>query len=256
MAGIILEKISKAFPLEGGQRRPALESVDLAVLEGEFVTVLGPSGSGKTTLLNLVSGLATPDSGEIHFAGVRRPVPQNGRSRGPVIGMVFQDARLLPWMTIRENVRFVLDPEPGTPGREVDAEISRWLCRVGLDGTDLLYPHQLSIGMQQRVAVIRALAVEPELLLMDEPFSALDEMTARRLRDELLGLWEETRCTVIFVTHNPFEAAYLSDRIVVMSGKPGSIGGELCTSELYPRPRTPDDPRIWKIGQDAIAGFQ
>lgn len=234
--------ISKTYPVRhGSATKQALKEVNLTVRDGEFICLLGPSGCGKTTLLNIVSGLERDYDGIVRFSG------------DPTIGYVFQDARLLPWMTVEQNLRFVLSG--GSKGAESadQAElIHRWIARVGLSGYEHYYPAQLSIGMQQRVALARALIVRPDVLLMDEPLSALDELTSLRMRDELVGLWEDSACTVLFVTHNPLEAVYLADRVVVMTSSPGRIVAELDVSSLFPRPRVPDDARLWQLSREAV----
>lgn len=248
--GIVVQGVSKTYALSGETGyKEALRRVDLTVAPGEFVCLLGPSGCGKTTLLNIISGLDTDFEGRVRFT----PASADDTSREPVkpiIGYVFQEARLLPWMTVRDNVRLVI----GERGQSADAtrRVDDWLVRVGLRGYGDYYPGQLSIGMQQRVAVARALIVQPDVLVMDEPFSALDELTALRLRDELLDLWEETSCTVVFVTHNPLEAAYLADRVVAMTPSPGRIVGQLDIAAHLPRPRNAEDPAVWRLSRRAV----
>lgn len=246
-AGIVVQGVSKVYRLPGGKAdRPALHDVNLTVAPGEFVGLLGPSGCGKTTLLNIISGLDSDYSGTVRFTA-----PDGAASFRPVIGYVFQEARLLPWLTVRDNLRLVL-PARGKE-TERDARIEAWLARVGLEGYGDYFPGQLSVGMQQRVAVARALMIEPDVLVMDEPFSALDELTALKLRDELLALWSETGCTVLFVTHNPLEAVYLADRVAVMSPGPGRIVGELDVAAHVGRPREADDPAVWRLSRQAVA---
>lgn len=246
--GIVIQRVSKTYPLAGGAGyKQALHEVDLTVAPGQFVCLLGPSGCGKTTLLNIVSGLDANFEGSVRYTSPAGP--EFGHVE-PIIGYVFQEARLLPWMTVHDNVRIVL----GERGRTAGAAelVDEWLARVGLKAYGHYYPGQLSIGMQQRVAVARALIIEPDVLVMDEPFSALDELTALRLRDELLHLWEETACTVVFVTHNPVEAAYLADRVVVMTPSPGRIVGELDVAAHLPRPRDIEDHAVWEWSRRAV----
>jgi NitT/TauT family transport system ATP-binding protein len=219
----------------------ALDSVDLAVGDHEFVCLLGPSGCGKTTVLNVLSGLDQKYGGEVAVAGML--VARGTRHRFRV-GYVFQEPRLLPWLTVRRNVEFALQSED-IPGNQWRERTDSWLKRVGLLDFADSHPHELSGGMQQRTAIARAFAVDPEILLMDEPFSGLDELTARTMRELLLALWLETRKTVIFVTHNCFEACFLADRIVVFSPRPGRIRKEV-TIEL-PRPRNYEDPRLFEL---------
>lgn len=241
MAGITLQALSKvywsrAYP-EG---LVALDNVSLAVADREFVCLLGPSGCGKTTVLNVLSGLDQQYIGEVRVAGklLSRDGAQPFR-----IGYVFQEPRLLPWLTVQGNIDFALESS-GIPRSEWRERQNAWLTRVGLIDFARAYPHELSGGMQQRTAIARAFAVDPELLLMDEPFSGLDELTARSMRELLLGLWQETRKTVLFVTHNCFEACFVADRIVVLSPRPGRITQEI-NVEL-PRPRDYENPRLFE----------
>lgn len=243
MAELTARGITKSYPTGTAGERRAIAGVDLHVASGELVCVIGPSGCGKTTLLNVLAGLDAPDSGTVEIAGGRGPTP--------VISYVFQEPRLLPWSTVSSNLRFVLDDQKGA-----GALVAAWLERVGLAGRGDDYPRQLSIGQRQRVAVARALVVQPDVLLMDEPFSALDELTASRMRIELLALWEELRCTVVFVTHNPLEAALLADRILVMSPGPGRIVREIRPADVLARPRDPDDPRLWELSRQAVAALR
>jgi ABC-type nitrate/sulfonate/bicarbonate transport system ATPase subunit len=240
MAGIVVEGLSKSYPLADGSARIALADVNLAVRDGEFVSLIGPSGCGKTTLLNIMSGLDRDYSGRVSFT--------NAGGAPPVAGHMFQQPRLLPWLTVRDNLTYVLDDRPAVARRKAD----RWLERVGLEGNALDYPSQLSAGLQQRVAVARALIIEPDLLFMDEPFSSLDELTALRMRGELLELWNEQKCTVIFVTHNPLEAAFLGDRIVIMAPYPGRIQEEMDLRYLE-RPRHGDDAELWEVSRQAVS---
>jgi ABC-type nitrate/sulfonate/bicarbonate transport system ATPase subunit len=242
MAGIIGEAISKTYELQDSQK-VALQGLNLKVKDGEFVCLLGPSGCGKTTLLNIFSGLDKDFEGRVRFTNLRAQVQ-------PTMGYVFQESRLLPWMSVRENIRFVLSRAPS--GKETTQHIEAWLERVGLAGYGDYYPGQLSIGMQQRVSVARALILEPDILFMDEPFSALDELTALRMRGELLSLWGERRCTVVFVTHNPMEAIYLADRVVVMTSSPGRIVDEVLVHELLPRPRDPENVKLWELSRRTV----
>lgn len=240
MAKVAAQGIEKRFAGPGGGTVEALAKVDLNVEDGEFVCLLGPSGCGKTTLLSIMAGLLVADAGTVTIAA-------DGRG-DPVVRTVFQEARLLPWMTVRENLAFVLDGSR----RDKEVRIRDWLDRVGLAGTQDYYPRQLSIGMQQRVSVARGLIVKPDVIFMDEPFGALDELTAMTMREELLGLWHDLGCTVVFVTHNPLEAALLADRIVVMSAQPGRIVHEEHLTDTLSRPRDPDDLALWKVSRDAV----
>jgi ABC-type nitrate/sulfonate/bicarbonate transport system ATPase subunit len=237
--------VDKAYALPGGGERLALRGIDLTVEHGAFVCLLGPSGCGKTTLLNVMSGLDRADRGEV---SVHAP----DSARRPILSHVFQESRLLPWLTVAENVHFVVDGAR----REARERAAFWLDRVGLAGRDTDYPRQLSIGQQQRVAVARALVVQPDILFMDEPFSALDELTATKMREELLTLWSDLHATVVFVTHNPLEATFLADRIVIMTPGPGRIVEEYAVSDLVPRPRDGDDPRLWEASRVAVRALR
>lgn len=248
MTGIVVENLTKAYSLRGRQQNVALQDVQLEVQPGEFVCLLGPSGCGKTTLLNILSGLDKDYQGTVKFISPHAST-ERGRSGKPIVSYMFQESRLLPWLTVRENIRFVLDSHHPSEARQL---IDSWLQRVGLAGYGDYYPMQLSIGMQQRVAVARALIIDPELLFMDEPFSSLDELTAISMRKELLELWREQRCTVVFVTHNPFEATYLADRVIIMTPHPGQISAEMRLDTLLPRPRDPDDRQLWEISRQAV----
>ena len=254
---VIIESLSKTFASRGGGVVDALRDVSLTVEEGEFITILGPSGCGKSTLLHLVAGLLPPSRGRVVFEGA----PQ-GR---PLTSVVFQDHALFPWRTVRDNVAFGLEMR-GVPAGERRRRAGRLLAMVGLDGFADRYPHHLSGGMRQRVAIARALAVDPALLLMDEPFSALDAQSRSLMQLELLALWERTPTSVLYVTHQIQEAVLLGDRVVVMTRRPGRI----LTSRPVdlPRPRderTTLDPRFvglvdecWQLvkrdAQEALAG--
>lgn len=244
MATITVTNLSKAYPLVGGGERLALSDIDLTISDGEFVCLLGPSGCGKTTLLNILAGLDRPDCGSV------RIYQANGER--PVTSYMFQEPRLLPWLSVVGNLKFVLDHQ-SKENREL---IDFWLARVGLAGRGGDYPRQLSIGQRQRVAVARALIIDPDVLFMDEPFSSLDELTATHMREELLELWTGLGCSVVFVTHNPLEATYLADRIVIMSKGPGQIIADYQVSELVPRPREGDDPRLWEASRVAVRALR
>src|SRR5438552_6458565 len=204
---LTLPGVSKTF--ENGTR--ALEGIGLSVNAGEFVSLLGPSGCGKSTALRLIAGLLKPDEGEVIFPGGR-----------PEIGFVFQGPTLMPWTRTLDNARLPLDLE-GMDRVRADERASLALGRVGLAGFERAYPRELSGGMKMRVSVARAIASGPKLLLMDEPFAALDELTRQALNDDLLKLWEEDGLTVIFVTHSVYESTYLSSRVVVMTPRPGRV---------------------------------
>ncbi len=193
----------------------ALGPVDFQVNPGEFLSLLGPSGCGKSTALRLIAGLLAPDAGTIQWYGGK-----------PEVSFVFQEPTLMPWATALDNVRLPMDLK-GRPRAKADDSAHRALDRVGLAGFEAAYPRELSGGMKMRVSIARAIAAEPRVLLMDEPFAALDELTRQALNDELLKLWREDNLAVIFVTHSVFESAYLSSRILVMKPRPGRISADI-----------------------------
>jgi NitT/TauT family transport system ATP-binding protein len=211
----------------------ALDGIDLAVGRAELLCLLGPSGCGKSTLLNAIAGFVPPTSGEVIVDG--RPVT----GPGPERGMVFQEYALFPWMTVAQNVAFGLEVK-GVGPREIEQRVGPLLARLGLQDFRERYPKDLSGGMQQRVAIARLLALDSPILLMDEPFGALDALTRRNLQDELLRLWADLGKTVVFVTHNIEEALYLADRVVVMTYRPGTIKRDQRVE--LPRPRDPAGP--------------
>jgi NitT/TauT family transport system ATP-binding protein len=197
----------------------ALGPLDLDVGQGQFVSLLGPSGSGKSTALRLIAGLSTPTSGSVAVA--RR----EGRQRGEnSIGFVFQEPTLMPWASVRDNVRL---PLKLARARQADAQVDEALAQVGLSEFAGAFPRELSGGMKMRVSLARALVTNPDILLLDEPFAALDEITRFRLNNDLLALWRKLNKTVIFVTHSVFESVYLSQRIVVMTPRPGRLAAQL-----------------------------
>ena len=220
-----------------GRRFPtgteALRDVSLRLHSGDFMALLGPSGCGKSTLLRLIAGLDKPDTGTLRWDAGTPPGPGD-------IGYVFQDATLLPWASATENVWLPLRLR-GLTREDARQDIETALARVGLAGFEAARPSQLSGGMRMRVSIARALVTKPRLLLMDEPFAALDEFTRHRLQDDLLTVWRDIGCTVVFVTHSIYEAAFLARRIVLMTPRPGRIGREM-TSSLDPRPETRLDP--------------
>ena len=212
----------------------ALQPVDLRVEQGEFVTLLGPSGCGKSTLLKMVAGLLAPSEGRLLLW--RRPVREL-EAVGRKVAFVFQAPTLMPWASVAGNVRLPLDLA-GVPRDEADARVADALSLVGLDKFAQALPRTLSGGMQMRVSIARGLVVSPDLLLMDEPFGALDEITRHKLDGELLDLWRAKRLTVVFVTHSIHEAVFLSNRVVMMAARPGRVVEEVRIDEPYPR--TPD----------------
>ncbi|HZD61785.1 MAG TPA: ABC transporter ATP-binding protein, partial [Xanthobacteraceae bacterium] len=206
----------------------ALDRLDLEVRPGEFVSLLGPSGCGKSTALRIIAGLSVPSSGRVAWGegGAATVGPRR-------IGFVFQEPTLMPWATVAANVRLPLKLAGLTP--DAPTRVDAALARVGLDGFAQSYPRELSGGMKMRASIARALVTEPGLLLMDEPFAALDEITRFRLNNDLLTLWQALRKTVVFVTHSVFESVYLSQRIVVMTPRPGRVFTELAIEAPYPR---------------------
>ncbi|HEX9440009.1 MAG TPA: ABC transporter ATP-binding protein [Roseiflexaceae bacterium] len=228
----------------------ALEDVALSVTAGEFLSIVGPSGCGKTTLLRIFAGLLPPTSGSVLYDGVA----VTGPSRK--MGFVFQADNLMPWRKVRDNIG--LGPElQGEPKREYAPRVEALLELVGLSGFGDYYPHQLSGGMRQRVNLARALAIEPDVLLMDEPFAALDAQTREIMQDELLRIWRETHNTVIFITHQIDEALFLADRLMIMSARPGRV------QEILPvdieRPRALEikrDPRFTRLADHVWHGIE
>ena len=210
----------------------ALSAVDLVVAPGELFVLLGPSGCGKTTLLRMVAGLTPPSRGTLRWWGAGRP-PRDAAHR---LAMVFQSPTLMPWARVQANVRLPLDLDHVARG-EGDARARAALAGVGLADAARKYPHELSGGMQMRVSIARALAVRPTLLLLDEPFGALDEFTRHRLDDELLALWRAHALTILFVTHGIQEAVYLATRVVVLAARPGRIIADVPIA--FDAPRTP-----------------
>jgi NitT/TauT family transport system ATP-binding protein len=210
----------------------ALDPLDLDVPQGEFVSLLGPSGCGKSTALRLIAGLTAPTSGTVQVS--HRSVETRA---GHAIGFVFQEPTLMPWASVRENVRLPLKLAH-TPLAEASARIDQALAQVGLSEFADAFPRELSGGMKMRVSLARALVTDPDILLMDEPFAALDEITRFKLNNDLLSLWRDLRKTVIFVTHSVFESVYLSQRVIVMTARPGRISAEFRIDA--PEPRTED----------------
>jgi NitT/TauT family transport system ATP-binding protein len=230
----------------------ALLPVDLSIAEGEFVTLLGPSGCGKSTLLKMVAGMLEPSDGRLLVW--RKPVGQLHDSARKM-SFVFQSPTLMPWASVRTNVRLPLDLA-GVPRREADARVMESLALVGLEKFADALPRALSGGMQMRVSIARGLVTQPDLLLMDEPFGALDEITRHKLDADLLELWRKKKLTVIFVTHSIHEAVFLSSRVVMMAARPGRVVEEFRIDEPYPRSAdfmvTPEFARHAKQLQDSL----
>jgi NitT/TauT family transport system ATP-binding protein len=211
-----------------GKRLLALDHIDLTVADGEFVSIVGPSGCGKTTFLSVVDGLLAATGGTILVDGIAVARP------GPDRAVVFQDASLLPWRTVLGNVLYGLECI-GVPRREARERAKRFVAMVGLKGFEQNYPHELSGGMQQRVNLARALVMDPKILLMDEPFAALDAQTREAMQEELLRIWKQAGKTVLFITHQIDEAIFLSDRVIVFSGRPGRVKASVAVGLDRPR---------------------
>ncbi|MDR2151805.1 MAG: ABC transporter ATP-binding protein [Helicobacteraceae bacterium] len=241
-----IDRVSKSFLLENGERFDAIANVSFEVAKGEFVSIAGPSGCGKTTLLRLIVGLEADYEGEISLRGER--VTSAGLERG----IVFQDHRLLPWLTLEDNVGLALLNAPLSEAEKQKA-VSDHIALVGLNGFEKSYPHQLSGGMAQRAAIARGLVNNPEILALDEPFGSLDAITKMRLQEELKRIWSAEKTTMILVTHDVEEAAFLSDRIFVMDNKPGRIIKEIAVDLPEPRDRaSPDFGRIRRLVFEAL----
>ena len=211
---ISIRSVSKTYDSDAGEIL-ALQGTDLEIREGEFVSLVGPSGCGKSTLLYIVGGFLTAN-GEVHIDG--KTVEGPGIDRG----VVFQEYALFPWLTVAQNIRYGLEMN-GTPRKRCEEIVERLVRTIGLQGFEHRFPRELSGGMKQRVAIARTLAYDPKILLLDEPFGALDAQTREVMQDELLRLWQATRKTVVMVTHDVNEAVYLSERVLVMSQRPGRI---------------------------------
>ena len=222
MGFLRIESVTRQFPgVHGGPPTQALDPTDLTVEDNDFISILGPSGCGKSTLLRIVAGLDTPSSGRVMLDG--EPVSRPGPDRG----MVFQSYTLFPWLTVRQNILF--------GPRATDAVVDALIARVGLRGFENHFPKMLSGGMQQRTALARALANDPKILLLDEPFGALDHQTRSLMQELLLGIWEADRKTVLFVTHDVDEAIFMANRVAVMSVRPGRIKAESRIDLPHPR---------------------
>lgn len=228
MSQLSIQGVSRVFETAKGQRTQALLPVDFEVNDNDFVTILGPSGCGKSTLLRIVAGLERPSTGRAILDG--RPVEGPGADRG----MVFQSYTLFPWLTVAQNIRFGLR-ERGMNEADQKDRSAYFMAKVGLRGFENHFPKQLSGGMQQRTAIARALANDPKILLLDEPFGALDNQTRVLMQELLLGIWESARKTVLFVTHDIDEAIFMANRVAVFSARPGRIKSDIAVNLPHPR---------------------
>jgi ABC-type nitrate/sulfonate/bicarbonate transport system ATPase subunit len=250
LTSIDIKQVSKFFPANGQRKGfKALDSATFSIKPGEFVCILGPSGCGKSTLLNILSGLDDNYEGEASILG--KPVNEQLKA-GVRVSYVFQEPRLMPWRSVRSNIEFAL-AAAHFPQNTWKERVDTVLELVELKDFGNFYPLQLSGGMQQRASIARAFAIDPEVLLMDEPFSALDELTARRLRQQLLGIWHNFRSTVLFVTHNAFEATFLSDRILMMSKGPGGRFCDEVNLRELTRPRSYEDVNVFETSKKVVA---
>lgn len=244
-AKLVVQNVSKIFD-DKGREVVALQNTDFTVAANEFITILGPSGCGKSTILKVIAGLEEPSSGSVLLDG--REIKGPGRDRG----MVFQSYTLFPWLTVEENIEFGLDVA-GRPKGERRDIAHHYLEKIGLKGFEKAYPSSLSGGMKQRVAIARALANDPQVLLMDEPFGALDAQTRTVMQELLLNVWEESHKTILFVTHDVDEAVFMGDTIYVMTARPGRIKARIQVP--LPRPRTYDmkvDDVFMEIKRDVL----
>lgn len=229
-AKLVVDNVSKVFGA-GARTVTALENTSFEVAESAFITILGPSGCGKSTILKVIAGLEEPSSGRVALDG--REISGPGKDRG----MVFQTYTLFPWLTVAENIAFGLDVA-GRPKAERREAVDHYLEKIGLKGFEKAYPSHLSGGMKQRVAIARALANDPQVLLMDEPFGALDAQTRAVMQELLLSVWEESHKTILFVTHDVEEAIFMGDMVYVMTARPGRIKARI--EVPLPRPRSYD----------------
>lgn len=239
---IEIKGLEKTFTTGDGKQVPVLKGIDLSIKGGEFACLVGTSGCGKTTILHAIAGIVEKDKGSILIDGM-----DHLRAR---FGYVFQESRLLNWRTAAQNVEFGAVAAE-IPQQEIPGLVKRYLDLVGLSDFTNSYPLTLSGGMQQRVAIARAFVVKPQVLLMDEPFSSLDELTARTMRAELLRFWQEERHTVIFITHNTHEAVYLADKIYCMGKRGQGVIAEFQVD--IERPRDAEDPRVIKLQKEVLA---
>jgi len=248
---VAVNNLTKKFnsPMDG-EEFIVLDSISLNVDEGNFASIVGPSGCGKSTLLNIIAGIETHESYE---GGSVKVFAKAGTDNStPTIGYVFQNARLLNWLTVEGNIQFALEAQE-FPKESWNEQVTKYLEMVGLEGQEKNSPLNLAGGMQQRVAIARALAIEPDVLLMDEPFSHLDEITARKMRFDLMEILMRAKPTILFVTHDLGEAVFLSDQIYMMTMKPARIFKQISVD--VPRPRMPEDPLIFDLEKELIKEF-
>ena len=236
-----IDKLSKHFITSEGKRLGVLNGVSFGVHDGEFLCVVGPSGCGKTTFLKILAGLEPPSSGRVTIEG---EPPDPSRQK---IGFIFQEESLFPWRTLWNNVKLGLEIRKMSESKTTTDKLIKL---VGLEGFEKYYPHQLSGGMRQRVAIVRALAVDPEILLMDEPFANLDAQTRWILHKDLTRIWEEVEKTIVFVTHNVEEAIYLSDRVIVFTARPAGVKAEIDVG--IPRPRDKFSPKLVRFRKEIV----
>jgi NitT/TauT family transport system ATP-binding protein len=247
-AAVSVRDLTKKFSKPGTENQfIVLDDVSLSVEEGKFVSIVGPSGCGKSTLLNIIAGIEPYDSGSVEVS-----LRKGTSSHEPRIGYVFQSPRLLNWLTVAGNIEFALEAQNVPPGQWQD-RVTKHLEMVGLGGQERNYPLKLSGGMQQRVAIARALAIEPDILLMDEPFSHLDAITARKMRFDLMEILAKAKPTILFVTHDLAEAVFLSDRIYMMKTNPARIFKKVAVD--FSRPRKPEDPGLLDLEKNLVQEF-
>jgi len=248
LTAVAVRNLTKTFAAPGAAGRfTVLDAITLSVGEGEFVSIVGPSGCGKSTLLNIIAGIESHESGAVMVGSRAGHAGSQAR-----IGYVFQSPRLLNWLTVQANIEFVLEAQ-NIPRPRWQELVAKHLALVGLAGQEPNYPLNLSGGMQQRLAIARALAIEPDVLLMDEPFSHLDAITARKMRFDLLDILAKARTTILFVTHDLSEAVFLSDRVYMMSIRPARIFKEVRVD--VSRPRRPEDSRILDLEKTLVREF-
>lgn len=235
---VLVDQVTKTFESNKGDKTTALAEVNLTIKENEFITILGPSGCGKSTLLRIVGGLEEQTTGRVLLDGGEVSGPSEER------GFVFQSYSLFPWLTVKENIEFGLKNKK-VPLKEREEISKEYIDLIGLHGFSDHYPKQLSGGMQQRVAIARALANDPQILLLDEPFGALDNQTRSLMQESLLNIWEKTHKTILFVTHDVEEAIFLASRVLVMTSRPGKIKADIPIDLEYPRSyQLKSDPRF------------